>query len=81
MKPLRNQLLKALVMLGLLGSVHAEESLPVGGTLGGTTLGGHVDTSGVFGGPAVVPEPGMLALAAAGTALLLVASRRSKPRK
>lgn len=81
MKPLRTQLLRALVTLGLVGSVHAEESLPVGGSLGGTTLGGYVDTSGGLGAPAVVPEPGMLALAAAGTVLLLVAGRRATPRK
>jgi hypothetical protein len=81
MKPLRNQLLLALAILGLLGSGHAEESLPVGGSLGGTTLGGYVDTSGALGAPGVVPEPGMIALAAAGTALLLVAGHRSRPRK
>ncbi len=81
MKPLRSRLLLALAILGLLGSVHAEESLPVGGNLGGTTLGGYVDTSGGLGAPGVVPEPGMIALAAAGTTLLLLAGRRSRPRK
>ena len=80
MKPLRTQLLGALVTLGLLGSVYAEESLPVGGSLGGTTLNGYVDTSLNFPAGSAVPEPGTLALTAVGAALLLAAGRRARRR-
>jgi hypothetical protein len=80
MKPLRTQLLGALVTLGLLGSVYAEESLPVGGSLGGTTLNGYVDTSLNFPAASAVPEPGTLALTAAGAALLLAAGQRARCR-
>lgn len=62
-------------------TMQADESgLPVGGSLGGTTLGGSVDTSASFPAGAAVPEPGTVALAAVGAAVLLIAGARTRRR-
>ena len=82
MNPLRTKLLPFAFGLVLATSAHGEETWhPVGGTLGSSTLSVYVDTSASFGSGAVVPEPGVLALAALGTAVLLFASRRFRRRE
>ncbi len=80
MNPLRQQFPLAGAALTLILPMRAEEvSLPA--NLGGTTLSGYVDTSASVGSGAAVPEPGMLALAAVGTAVLLFSRRRSRRRE
>ncbi len=65
----------------LAGPVLAEESRPpLGGGLAGTTLGGYVDTSAVFGPAASVPEPDTAALAGVGVVLLIIAGARTRRR-
>lgn len=80
MNPLRQQFPLAGAALTLIPPMRAEEvSLPA--NLGSSTLNGYVDTSASFGSGAVVPEPGVLALGALGTAVLLFASRRFRRRE
>lgn len=73
---------KALSLLALLALTAVgradEASSPVGGSLGGTTLGGSVDTSALLPSATSVPEPGTLALVAVGVAVVLAAGRRAR---
>ena len=79
MNPRLPQAISLIALLALTAAGRADESSsPVGGTLGGTTLGGSVDTSALLPSAASVPEPGTLALAAAGAAAVLAAGRRSR---
>lgn len=69
--------LVALLALTAVGRAD-ETSFPVGGSLGGTTLGGFVDTSALLPSATSVPEPETLALVAVGAAAVLAAGRRAR---
>lgn len=57
-----------------------ETALPIGSGLGDATLGGSVETSASFPAGAAVPEPGTVALAAVGAAVLLISGARARRR-
>lgn len=79
MNPRLPQAISLIALLALTAVGRADESSsPVGGALGGTTLGGSVDTSALLPSAASVPEPGTMALAATGAAVVLAASRRTR---
>lgn len=81
MSPSRNRFLPMLLVLGWATLGRADESLsPATGTLGSSTFSGYVDTSSTFPAVSAVPEPGTLALAAVGAALLVAAGRRARRR-